>query len=117
MRQKLCQFSRTDKKIYRPTSYIPTSILPNASRICERFLIKQLEEYFQGLLRKYQCGFRKGFSVINAFTPNDWKRRKSPDEGGAIRALLTDLSKAFDGLPYELRIVKRDAYGIDIPSL
>ena len=53
--------SRTDKKNYRPIS-----ILPNVSKIYERCINKQLEEYFQALLSKYRCGFRKGYSVINA---------------------------------------------------
>ena len=53
----------TDNKNYRPIS-----ILPNVSKIYERSLNKQLEEYFQALLTKYQCGFRKGYSVINALT-------------------------------------------------
>ena len=46
---------RTDKKKYRPIS-----ILPNVFKICERCLNKKLEEYFQALLSKHQCCFRKG---------------------------------------------------------
>ena len=53
--------SRTDKENYRPIS-----ILPNVSKISEMCLNKQLEEYFQALLCKYQCGFWTGYSVINA---------------------------------------------------
>ena len=88
--------SRTDKKNYRPIS-----ILPNISKIYERCINKQLEEYFQALLSKYQCGFRKGYSVINTLLPMIEKWRKSLDAGGAFGALLTDLSKAFDCLPHE----------------
>ena len=40
--------SRTDKKNYRPIS-----ILPNVSKIYERCINKQLEEYFQAQLSKY----------------------------------------------------------------
>ena len=104
--------SRTDKKNYRPIN-----ILPNVSKIYERCINKQLEEYFQALLSKYQCGFRKGYSVINALLPMFEKWRKSLDAGGAFGALLTDLSKAFDCLPHELLIAKLHAYGVDIYSL
>ena len=102
--------SRTDKKNYRPVS-----ILPNVSKIYERCLNKQLEEYFQALFSKDQCGFRKGYSVINALLPVIEKWRKSL-EGGAFGALLTDLSKAFN-LPHELLITKLHDYEVDIPSL
>ena len=104
--------SRTDKK-----NYIPISILHTVSKIYERCINKQLEEYFQTLLSKYQCGFRKGCSVINALLPMIEKWRKSFDAGGAFGALLTDLSKAFDCLPNELLITKLHAYGVDIASL
>ena len=55
---------QTDKKNYRLTS-----ILPNVFKIYERCINKQLEKYFQALLSKYQCGFRKDYSVINALLP------------------------------------------------
>ena len=68
---------RTHKKNYRPIS-----ILPNVSKIYERCINKQLEEYFQALLSKYQCGFRKGYSVINALLSVIEKWRKFLDAGG-----------------------------------
>ena len=79
---------RTDEKNYKPIS-----ILPNVCKIYERCLNKQLKEYFQALLCKCQCGFRKGNkrvisvinnSVINALLPMIEKWRKSLDEGGAF---------------------------------
>ena len=50
--------SRNEKENYRPVS-----ILPNLSKIFERFMYDQLKDHFDKLLSKYQCGFRKGFST------------------------------------------------------
>ena len=98
--------SRTDKENYRPVS-----ILPNISKIYERCLYKQLHDYVDVIFLWNQCGFRKGFSVVNCLLPMIEKRSESLDQGGAYGALLTDLSKAFDCLPHELIIAKLYAYG------
>ena len=45
------------------------------------------------------------------------KWRESLDSGGNFGALLTDLSKAFNCLSYDLLLAKLYAYGLDIPSL
>ena len=76
----------------------------------------QLKGYFDKQLSKYQCGFRNEFSTQHCQLAMIEKLRKSLDsgeEGGeASAALLTDLSKAFDCLPYYLLIAKLHAYGI-----
>ena len=104
--------SPTGKKNYRPSS-----ILSNVSKIYERCLNKELEEYFQAVLSTYQHGFWKGYSVINTLVPMIEKWRKSLDNGGAFGALLTDLPHAFGCLLCDLLIAKLHAYGIDIHSL
>ena len=50
--------SRNQKENYRPVS-----ILPIISKIFEKILSKQLYIYFENILSKFQCGFRKGFST------------------------------------------------------
>ena len=44
-----------------------------------------------------------------------WK--EATDNNKAFRALLTDLSKAFDCLSHDLLIAKLHAYGLDLTSL
>ena len=39
------------------------SILSNISRIYDRIMFKQISGYFETILSKFRCGFRKGFSA------------------------------------------------------
>ena len=80
-------------------------------------MYKQLYDYFDVIFSRNQCGFRKGFSVVNCLLPMIEKWRESLDQGGTYGALLTDLSKAFDCLPHKLIIAKVYAYRVDMPSL
>ena len=107
------------KKDSRETvsNYRPVSILPNLSKIYEKCMYKQISEFFENVLSKYQCGFRKGFSSQQCLLAMLEKWRKSLDRGGSFGALLTDLSKAFDCLPHDLLIAKLHAYGFDSKSL
>ena len=50
--------AKTSKDNYRPVS-----VLSNISKIYERLMFKQISEYFEPMLSKFQCRFRKGFSA------------------------------------------------------
>ena len=41
----------------------PVSILPNLSKICERFMKNQMYPYLNQIFSNYQCEFRKGFNA------------------------------------------------------
>jgi len=81
--------SRNDKSNYRPIS-----VLPNLSKVYERILSKQISSYFENILSKRQCGFRKGYSSQVCLLRMIEKWRKHLDIGEVAGALLTDLSKA-----------------------
>ena len=80
-------------------------------------MYQQTSSYFENVLSKYQCGFRKGFSTQHALIVMIEKWRQSLDKKKVCGALLTDLSKAFDCLPHDLLIAKLHAYGFGKPSL
>ena len=50
--------ARTSKNNYRPVS-----ILPILSKLFERLISKQLLEFFESILSRFQCGFRKGYGA------------------------------------------------------
>ena len=94
----------------------PVSILPVFSKMFESLLSRQLLEFFDNILSKFQCGFRKDYGTQHCLLMlENWK--EATDSNKAFGALLNDLSKAFDCLSHDLLIVKLYAYGIDIDSL
>ena len=102
--------ARTSKNNYRPVS-----ILPILSKLFERLISKQFSEFFEGILSKFQCGFRKGYGAQLLMMLETWKEARDNKE--AFGTLLTDISKTFDCLSHDLLIAKLRAYGLDLASL
>ena len=84
---KLAVYKKNDKK--DKSNYRPISILSNISKIYERCIQTQLNEYFAKFLSKFQCGFRKGFGTQHCLIE---KLRKIRDEKGVFAAVLTNLT-------------------------
>ena len=57
-------FKKDDPNII--TNYRPISIHPVVSKIFERILAKQINDYIDQFLSKYLCGFRKGHNPQRA---------------------------------------------------
>ena len=74
-------------------NYRPVSILSNISKIYERCIYDQIQFFFDSLLFKYHCGFRRGYDAQHYLLSLIEKWKKSVDNGSAFGALLTDLSK------------------------
>ena len=103
---------KTSKKNYRPVS-----ILPTVSKIFERTMYHDIENYMQKFMSPFLCGFRKGFSTQHCLIAMIEKMKSSLDKSHYAAALLTDLSKAFDCINHELLIAKLHAYGFTHSSL
>ena len=104
--------ARTSKNNYRPDS-----ILPVLLKIFERLLSRQLLEFFDNILFKFQCGFRNSYGTqhCSLLMLESWKG--ATDNNKVFGALLTDLLKAFGCLSNDLLIAKLHLYGLDIDSL
>ena len=76
-----------------------------------------MNTFMKTSLSKYLCGFRKGYrtqhALLNMF--RNWQNCLS--NKGKARAILMDLSKAFDCLPHDLLIAKLETYGFRYKSL
>ena len=98
-------------------NYRPISILPNISKLYERYLYDQISKYFENRFSKFQCGFQKGYSAQHCLLAMIEKWKTAVDNGGAFAALLSDLSKAFDCITHDLIISKLAAYDFDTNAL
>ena len=108
-------FKKGDKEC--KNNYRPVTILPNMSKIFERIIFRQISNYMESFLSKYQCGFRKGLSTQHCllFMLEKWKC--AVDNGKVFGIFLTDLSKAFDCLSHERLFAKLHAYDFSISAL
>ena len=74
---------------------------------------QQVNKYLESLLSEFQCGFRQGFSARRCLLVMVEKMKKTRDTKRVFAAVLTDLSKSFDCIPYGLLITKLNAFSVD----
>ena len=86
---------RHETKTLPSRSYRPVSILPIVSKIYEKEMVRQLENYFEDILSPYISGFRKTHSCETVFIRMVEHIKKSLDHGKNVCAVLMDLSKVF----------------------
>ena len=95
--------SKTDPKNYRPIS-----LLLLISKLIEKAIHIQPQEYLDknGLICKFQSGFRKKFSTDSCLVQLTDYIIKGMDKGQHTGMLLIDLQKAFDTLDHDVLLKK-----------
>ena len=76
-----------------------------------------MSDYFNDVLSKFQCDFRRGFGAQNCLLYMIENIGKTHNNHGMFAAVMTDLSEAFGCISHELLIDKLNAYGSDETSL
>ena len=101
-----------DKENYRPVS-----VLPHVSKIIERVMYIQIENFMEDKLSKLLTGFRKNHSTQHCLVNMLEKWKNTLDKGGFVCAIFMNLSKVFDTMKHDLLIAKLGAYGCQEDAL
>ena len=100
--------SKTNQSNYRPIS-----LLPLLSKVFERVVPDQTEEFLSltKILYDYQSGFRKNHSTDTCLSFLNDKILKGFDDGLVTGMILIDLQKAFDTINHDILSKKLSIIG------
>ena len=106
-----------EKSRHQVENYRPVSILNAFSKIYERYIHNSLIPFVDSFLSVFISAYRQTYSSNHVLIRliENWKQSLDKNKFGG--AVLMDLSKAFDCIPYESLIAKMHAYGFDLNSL
>ena len=95
------------------TDYRPVSTLSNFSKIFEKLIYLQLNNYTQNKFSVYLTGFRKNHGTLHTLLKmiEPWKAKLNM--GHKVGVIYMDLSKAVDSLNHELLTAKLKCHGLD----
>ena len=104
---KLIPLFKKGLKTY-PKNYRPISLLPLLSKLIEKAIHIQTQEYLDknSLLYKFQSGFRKIFSTESCLVQLNDYIINGMDKGLHTGMILIDLQKAFDTLDHDVLLKK-----------
>ena len=92
-----------------PKNYRPISLLPLISKIIEKVIHDQTQEFLDtNKILKFQSGFRKGFSTDSCLSYLNNKIAAGFESGLHTGMILIDLQKAFDTINHEILIKKME---------
>ena len=106
----VCAIHKKDDTCQK-VNYRHISVLSAMSKIFERIMSEQINQFFVGILPSLLSGLRQGYSTQQALfrVVETWK--KCLDTSGIAGTILMDLSKAYDCIPHDLLIAKLEHMG------
>ena len=98
-------------------NYRPVSLLSHMSKVFERIVYNQFNDFMKDKLFNILTGFRKGHSAQHSLLIMIEKWKRALDENMKVGAIFMDLSKASDTLNHRLLLAKLKAYGLQPTAL
>ena len=98
-------------------NYRPVSLLPHISKVFERVIYKQINNFMESKISKCVTAFRKSHGTQYSLIAMLEKWKKALDKEEDISAIFMDLSKAFDTINRDLLLAKLKAYGFSKQAL
>ena len=116
---KLAEVTPVFKKLdcMNKENYKPISLLSHMSKVFERILYNQLNDFMKDKLSNILNGFRKGHSAQHSLLIMIEKWKRALDENMKVGAIFMDLSKAFNTLNHRRLLAKLKAYGLQPNAL
>ena len=95
-------------------SYRPVSVLNCVSKILEKSVYVQIDDYLsrKGLIYQYQSGFRSGYSTETCLIYLTEFVKHQISQGNDVDMMLLDVQKAFDSVNQDILCDKLEAMGI-----
>ena len=104
--------SYTNKESYRLVS-----LLSHISKVFQRILCNQINDFMKDKLSNIPTDFRKGHNVQHSLLIVIEKSKRALDENMKVGAIFMDISKASDILNHRLLMAKLKAYGLQSTAL
>ena len=98
-------------------NYRPVSFLSHMSKVFEKILYNQLNDFMKDKLSNIFTGFRNSHSAQHSLLIMTEKWKRVSDENINVGAIFMDLSKAFDTLNHRFLLAKRKAYCLQPTAL
>ena len=84
------------------TNYRPVSLVFHSSKVFERIIYNQINEYIEPCLSKVLTGFCKNHNTQHSLLKMLENFKEALDKGNSVSVIFMDLSKVFDTLNHDL---------------